>query len=39
MEVLPEAGHMVMMESPQLFNEKINGFIKELVKDSRILGK
>ena len=38
LEVLPNAGHMVMMESPQAFNEKINGFIKELVKDSRIQG-
>jgi pimeloyl-ACP methyl ester carboxylesterase len=36
LEVLPKAGHMVMMESPQAFNEKINGFIKELVKDSRV---
>ena len=39
MEILPDAGHMVMMESPQLFNEKIREFIRELVKDSRILGK
>ncbi len=38
LEVLPSAGHMVMMESPQAFNEKIRGFIKELVKDSRIQG-
>jgi pimeloyl-ACP methyl ester carboxylesterase len=38
LEVLPNAGHMVMMESPQLFNEKIDGFIKELVKGSRIRG-
>jgi pimeloyl-ACP methyl ester carboxylesterase len=38
LEVLPNAGHMVMMESPQAFNEKINGFIKELLKDSRIQG-
>ncbi|HUL29003.1 MAG TPA: alpha/beta hydrolase [Thermodesulfobacteriota bacterium] len=27
MEVLPDAGHMVMMESPQAFNEKIREFI------------
>jgi pimeloyl-ACP methyl ester carboxylesterase len=38
MEVLPDAGHMVMMESSQAFNEKIREFIRELVKDSRILG-
>jgi pimeloyl-ACP methyl ester carboxylesterase len=27
LEVLPKAGHMVMMESPQAFNEKIDEFI------------
>ncbi len=27
LEVLPNAGHMVMMESPQVFNEKIGEFI------------
>jgi pimeloyl-ACP methyl ester carboxylesterase len=27
LEVLPNAGHMVMMESPQAFNEKIRKFI------------
>jgi pimeloyl-ACP methyl ester carboxylesterase len=27
LEVLPNAGHMVMMESPQVFNEKIRAFI------------
>jgi pimeloyl-ACP methyl ester carboxylesterase len=27
MEVLPNAGHMVMMESPQAFNEKIKEFV------------
>jgi pimeloyl-ACP methyl ester carboxylesterase len=27
LEVLPKAGHMVMMESPQPFNEKISEFI------------
>ena len=32
LEVLPNAGHMVMMESPQAFNEKVSGFIKKLVK-------
>jgi len=37
MEILPEAGHMVMMESSQLFNEKVNGFTEEVVKDSRRL--
>jgi pimeloyl-ACP methyl ester carboxylesterase len=26
-EILPNAGHMVMMESPQAFNEKIREFI------------
>ncbi len=30
LEVLPNAGHMVMMESPQAFNEKIREFIREL---------
>ncbi len=29
LEVLPHAGHMVMMESPQAFNEKVNGFIED----------
>jgi len=38
LEVLPNAGHMVMMESPKAFNEKIHGFIKELIQDSRIQG-
>jgi pimeloyl-ACP methyl ester carboxylesterase len=38
MEVLPNAGHMVMMESPQAFNEKIKEFIEELSKGSRIQG-
>jgi len=38
MEVLPDAGHMVMMETPQLFNKKIGEFIRELAKDSRIQG-
>jgi pimeloyl-ACP methyl ester carboxylesterase len=27
MEILPDAGHMVMMESPQSFNEKVKAFI------------
>jgi pimeloyl-ACP methyl ester carboxylesterase len=27
LEILSEAGHMVMMESPEAFNEKIRGFI------------
>jgi pimeloyl-ACP methyl ester carboxylesterase len=38
MEVLPDAGHMVMMEAPELFNKKIGEFIRELVNDSRIQG-
>jgi pimeloyl-ACP methyl ester carboxylesterase len=38
LEVLPNAGHMVMMESPQAFNEKIREFIEEIVKGSRIQG-
>jgi len=33
LEVLANAGHLVMMESPDAFNEKVSGFIKELVKD------
>jgi pimeloyl-ACP methyl ester carboxylesterase len=32
LEVLSNAGHMVMMESPQVFNEKIREFIEEIVK-------
>ncbi len=32
LEVLPDAGHMVMMESSRTFNEKIGEFIKEIVK-------
>jgi pimeloyl-ACP methyl ester carboxylesterase len=27
MEILPDAGHMVMMESPQAFNEEVQKFI------------
>jgi pimeloyl-ACP methyl ester carboxylesterase len=27
MEILPDAGHMVMMELPQAFNEKVERFI------------
>jgi pimeloyl-ACP methyl ester carboxylesterase len=38
LEVLPNAGHMVMMESPQVFNEKIGEFIEEILKGSRIQG-
>ena len=38
MEVLPDAGHMVMMEAAQLFNEKIGEFIREFAKDPRIQG-
>jgi len=32
LKVLSNAGHMVMMESPQAFNEKIREFIEEIVK-------
>jgi len=38
LEVLPNAGHMVMMESPQVFNEKIGKFIEEVLKGSRVPG-
>jgi len=38
LEILPNAGHMVMMESPQAFNEKIREFIEEIVKGSGIQG-
>ena len=38
LEVLSNAGHMVMMESPQAFNEKIHGFVEELSEGSRIQG-
>jgi len=31
LEVLPNAGHMVMMESPQAFNEKVSRFIQGIV--------
>jgi pimeloyl-ACP methyl ester carboxylesterase len=34
MEILPNAGHMVMMEAPQLFNEKIREFIATNSEDS-----
>ncbi len=30
MEILPGAGHMVMMEVPEAFNERIRGFIKDI---------
>jgi pimeloyl-ACP methyl ester carboxylesterase len=36
LEVLPNAGHMVMMESPQVFNEKIGEFIEKVLKDPRV---
>jgi pimeloyl-ACP methyl ester carboxylesterase len=29
LEIIPHAGHMVMMESPELFNEKVGEFIGE----------
>ena len=32
LEILPNAGHMVMMESSQAFNEKIKEFIKEIME-------
>jgi pimeloyl-ACP methyl ester carboxylesterase len=32
LEVLPNAGHMVMMESPQAFNEKIREFVFDNLK-------
>jgi pimeloyl-ACP methyl ester carboxylesterase len=35
LEVVPNAGHMVMMESPQTFNGKIKGFILENSKGAR----
>lgn len=38
LEVLSNAGHMVMMESPQVFNEKIGKFIEEVLEGSRIQG-
>jgi pimeloyl-ACP methyl ester carboxylesterase len=38
LEVLPNAGHMVMMESLQAFNEKVREFLEELSKGSRIQG-
>jgi pimeloyl-ACP methyl ester carboxylesterase len=38
MEILPQAGHKVMMEASQLFNEKVGEFIEEIVKGSRIQG-
>ena len=36
LEVLPSAGHMVMMELPHEFNEKIKEFIEGLTKGSGI---
>lgn len=38
MEILPDAGHMVMMEAAQAFNEKIGEFIEEIVKGSGVQG-
>jgi pimeloyl-ACP methyl ester carboxylesterase len=32
LEVLSNVGHMVMMESPQVFNEKIRGFMFDHLK-------
>ncbi len=34
LEVLPNAGHMVMMEAAQAFNEKVREFIEEISKGS-----
>ena len=31
LEVLPRAGHMVMMESAEAFNERVNAFIENLM--------
>lgn len=30
-EILPDAGHMVMMESPEVFNRKVSEFIRGIV--------
>jgi pimeloyl-ACP methyl ester carboxylesterase len=38
LEVLSNAGHMVMMESPRAFNEKIKEFIFDNSKGSRSMG-
>jgi len=35
LEVLPNAGHMVMMEAPQAFNEKVREFILESLNKVR----
>ncbi len=37
-EILPNAGHMVMMEAPQAFNEKLGDFLLKGLKGSRIQG-
>ena len=39
LEVLPNAGHMVMMESPQVFNEKIREFIIRSFMKGRFKGQ
>jgi pimeloyl-ACP methyl ester carboxylesterase len=36
LEIIPNAGHMVMMESASVFNEKMLEFIEEVLKGSRI---
>ncbi len=36
LEILPEAGHMVMMESPQVFNEKIGEFISKTASSGTV---
>ena len=38
LEVLSNAGHMVMMEAAQPFNERVREFIEDLSKGSRIQG-
>ena len=35
LEILPDSGHMVMMESPQSFNEKVREFIVEVARSRR----
>jgi len=36
LEILPGAGHMVMMESPQVFNEKIGEFISKTASSGTV---
>jgi pimeloyl-ACP methyl ester carboxylesterase len=38
LEVIPDAGHMVMLEAPEMFNHKVREFVVETLKGQRSPG-